>query len=97
MKQLLEADAVLGAVHYCIHIANIYVAIDLSLSLSLSLSLFLLCRKYTHVDKKNGYSGTGDLRGVCSCATGKSCDPADKQFGTRGGRTWLTFSNQVTD
>ena len=37
---------------------------------------------YSHVDKKNGRSGTGDLRGVCSCASGKSCDPSDKQFGT---------------
>jgi len=37
---------------------------------------------YTHHDKKNGRSAKGKLRGVCSCATGKSCDAADKQFGT---------------
>ncbi len=38
--------------------------------------------KYTHDDKKNGRSATGELRGVCSCVTGKPCDPTDKQFGT---------------
>lgn len=37
---------------------------------------------YTHDDKKNGHSSEGALRGVCSCASGKACDPADKQFGT---------------
>lgn len=26
--------------------------------------------RYTHSDKKNGRSGTGALRGVCSCAEG---------------------------
>ncbi|XP_056678753.1 DNA (cytosine-5)-methyltransferase 1-like [Monodelphis domestica] len=38
--------------------------------------------RYTHHDKKNGRSNTGALRGVCSCAEGKPCDPADKQFNT---------------
>ncbi|KAL1124037.1 hypothetical protein AAG570_001807 [Ranatra chinensis] len=38
--------------------------------------------QYTHHDKKNGKSSTGALRGVCSCATGKPCDPMDKQFNT---------------
>ncbi|XP_046403240.1 DNA (cytosine-5)-methyltransferase PliMCI-like isoform X2 [Ischnura elegans] len=38
---------------------------------------------YTHHDKKNGRSANGSLRGVCSCATGKSsCDPMDRQFNT---------------
>lgn len=26
--------------------------------------------RYTHLDKKNGRSGTGSLRGVCTCAEG---------------------------
>uniref|UniRef100_A0A4W4H127 DNA (cytosine-5)-methyltransferase 1 n=1 Tax=Electrophorus electricus TaxID=8005 RepID=A0A4W4H127_ELEEL len=41
--------------------------------------------RYTHSDKKNGRSGTGALRGVCSLygdALGKPCDPADRQFNT---------------
>uniref|UniRef100_A0A8D2KUJ9 DNA (cytosine-5)-methyltransferase n=1 Tax=Varanus komodoensis TaxID=61221 RepID=A0A8D2KUJ9_VARKO len=38
--------------------------------------------RYTHHDKKNGRSSTGALRGVCSCAEGKQCDPADRQFNT---------------
>nr|AKR53930.1 DNA (cytosine-5) methyltransferase 1 [Latrunculia apicalis] len=39
---------------------------------------------YTHKDHKNGRSGNGSLRGVCSCAGGKgnTCDPTYKQFGT---------------
>ena len=39
-------------------------------------------RAYTHNDPKNGLSSNGDLRGVCSCAEGKQCDPADRQFNT---------------
>ena len=39
-------------------------------------------RAYTHNDPKNGLSSNGDLRGVCSCAEGKPCDPADRQFNT---------------
>uniref|UniRef100_F7GG75 DNA (cytosine-5)-methyltransferase n=1 Tax=Monodelphis domestica TaxID=13616 RepID=F7GG75_MONDO len=38
--------------------------------------------RYTHHEKKNGRSNTGALRGVCSCAEGKPCDPADRQFNT---------------
>uniref|UniRef100_A0A803TQR8 DNA (cytosine-5)-methyltransferase n=1 Tax=Anolis carolinensis TaxID=28377 RepID=A0A803TQR8_ANOCA len=38
--------------------------------------------RYTHHEKKNGRSSTGALRGVCSCAEGKACDPADRQFNT---------------
>ena len=40
------------------------------------------CRAYTHNDKKNGRSPNGVLRGVCSCAEGRACDPADRQFNT---------------
>lgn len=39
-------------------------------------------RRYTHKDLKNGRAKNGSLRGVCSCAEGKECDPMDKQFGT---------------
>ena len=39
-------------------------------------------RAYTHHDKKNGRSSEGHLRGVCSCAEDKPCDPADRQFNT---------------
>ncbi|XP_074058265.1 DNA (cytosine-5)-methyltransferase 1-like [Macrotis lagotis] len=38
--------------------------------------------RYSHHDKKNGRSSTGALRGVCACAKGKPCDPADRQFNT---------------
>ncbi|KAG7223191.1 hypothetical protein INR49_015799 [Caranx melampygus] len=38
--------------------------------------------RYTHSDKKNGRSSTGALRGVCTCAGGKPCDPLDRQFNT---------------
>lgn len=41
-----------------------------------------LHRAYTHNDPKNGHSSNDDLRGVCSCAEGKPCDPADRQFNT---------------
>ena len=37
---------------------------------------------YTHHDKKNGRSAGGRLRGVCPCAGGRPCDPADRQYGT---------------
>ncbi|KAG8239320.1 DNA (cytosine-5)-methyltransferase 1 [Ladona fulva] len=37
---------------------------------------------YSHDDKKNGGGVNGALRGVCACATGKSCDPMDRQFNT---------------
>jgi len=42
----------------------------------------VLTRQYLHHSKKNGKSSTGGLRGVCSCANGKACDPMDKQFNT---------------
>ncbi|XP_017756525.1 PREDICTED: DNA (cytosine-5)-methyltransferase PliMCI-like [Eufriesea mexicana] len=38
--------------------------------------------EYTHDDKKVGRSSTGAYRGVCSCCTGKQCDPTDRQFNT---------------
>ncbi|KAJ9600521.1 hypothetical protein L9F63_026341, partial [Diploptera punctata] len=38
--------------------------------------------QYLHHDKKNGKSSTGAFRGVCTCATGKACDPMDKQYNT---------------
>ncbi|XP_072458541.1 DNA (cytosine-5)-methyltransferase 1-like [Notamacropus eugenii] len=38
--------------------------------------------RYNHDDKKNGRSSTGALRGVCACAKGKPCNPADRQFNT---------------
>ena len=45
--------------------------------------MFLVtARKYTHHDKRNGRGPDNSLRGVCSCAENKSCDPSDKQFGT---------------
>ena len=40
------------------------------------------CRAYTHDDKKNGRSSNDELRGVCSCAERKPCDPADRQVNT---------------
>ena len=41
-----------------------------------------LVRRYTHHDDKNGRGKNGALRGVCSCAEGKACDPADRQYNT---------------
>lgn len=38
--------------------------------------------QYTHEDVKNGRSKNKALRGVCQCATGKSCDAMDRQFNT---------------
>ena len=46
------------------------------------MSMCVLFRRYTHQDKRNGRARNGALRGVCSCAEGRPCDPADKQFGT---------------
>ena len=43
---------------------------------------FVFVSVYTHHDKRNGRSSKGALRGVCSCASGKACEPTDKQFGT---------------
>lgn len=39
-------------------------------------------REYTHNDIKVGKSSMGTYRGVCSCSTGKPCDPTDRQFST---------------
>ncbi|KAL2747796.1 DNA (cytosine-5)-methyltransferase PliMCI isoform X1 [Vespula maculifrons] len=38
--------------------------------------------EYTHHDKKAGKSSTGAYRGVCSCCSGKMCDPIDRQYNT---------------
>ena len=38
--------------------------------------------QYNHADKKNGRSSTKALRGVCTCASGRQCDPMDRQFNT---------------
>nr|CAD7458370.1 unnamed protein product [Timema tahoe] len=38
--------------------------------------------QYLFHDRKNGHSPTGALRGVCSCASGRVCEPSDKQFNT---------------
>ena len=43
---------------------------------------FLFVRIYSHPDKRNGKSSSRNLRGVCSCAAGKACDPTDRQFNT---------------
>ncbi|KAK7495817.1 hypothetical protein BaRGS_00013037, partial [Batillaria attramentaria] len=37
---------------------------------------------YNYHDKRNGKDNRGRLRGVCSCAEGKACDPTDRQFNT---------------
>ncbi|GFG29057.1 hypothetical protein Cfor_02087 [Coptotermes formosanus] len=38
--------------------------------------------QYFHHDKNHGKSSTGGLRGVCACASGKACDPMDRQYST---------------
>lgn len=38
--------------------------------------------EYMYHDKRAGKSLTGALRGVCSCSTGRLCDPTDRQFNT---------------
>nr|XP_034189663.1 DNA (cytosine-5)-methyltransferase PliMCI-like [Osmia lignaria] len=38
--------------------------------------------EYTYHDKKAGRSSTGAFRGVCSCCTGRTCDPMDRQYNT---------------
>ncbi|XP_014214363.1 DNA (cytosine-5)-methyltransferase 1 [Copidosoma floridanum] len=38
--------------------------------------------KYKYHDKKVGKSSTGAFRGVCNCATGKECNPLDRQDNT---------------
>lgn len=39
-------------------------------------------RKYGHHDRKNGKSPSGLFRGVCACASGRRCDPLDRQYNT---------------
>ncbi|KAG8181044.1 hypothetical protein JTE90_024790 [Oedothorax gibbosus] len=53
-----------------------------NISVRLSDGSYSKLLKYTHHDKKNGRSPNGALRGVCSCASGKACDPLDRQFNT---------------
>lgn len=38
--------------------------------------------RYTHEDRRMGRSATGAERGVCACADGRPCDPADRQYNT---------------
>lgn len=45
-------------------------------------AIFSICRKYLHHDRKNGKSSQGLLRGVCACASGRRCDPLDRQYNT---------------
>ncbi|KAK0063574.1 DNA (cytosine-5)-methyltransferase 1 [Biomphalaria pfeifferi] len=37
---------------------------------------------YPYKDKRNGNGSNSQLRGVCTCATGKACEPLDRQFNT---------------
>ncbi|KAH9507553.1 DNA (cytosine-5)-methyltransferase 1 [Bulinus truncatus] len=37
---------------------------------------------YPYKDKRNGNGPNGQLRGVCTCATGRTCEPLDRQFNT---------------
>ena len=38
--------------------------------------------EYNHHDTACGYGPNGSFRGVCPCANGKQCNPADKQTNT---------------
>ena len=38
--------------------------------------------EYTHHDKKVGKSSTGAFRSVCSCCTGRPCEPIARQYNT---------------
>ncbi|XP_026492162.1 DNA (cytosine-5)-methyltransferase 1-like [Vanessa tameamea] len=53
-------------------------------NISVTLSDGTKCKvlHYRHEDKKNGRSARGALRGVCACASGAPCSPADKQENT---------------
>ncbi|XP_046965733.1 DNA (cytosine-5)-methyltransferase 1-like isoform X2 [Vanessa cardui] len=53
-------------------------------NISVTLSDGTKCKvlQYRHEDKKNGRSAGGALRGVCACAGGAPCSPADKQENT---------------
>ncbi|EFN76367.1 DNA (cytosine-5)-methyltransferase PliMCI [Harpegnathos saltator] len=50
--------------------------------LQLSDNTFANKLEYTYHDKRAGESSISALRGVCSCCTGRPCDPTDKQFNT---------------
>ncbi|CAH2980940.1 unnamed protein product [Chilo suppressalis] len=53
-------------------------------NISVTLSDGTKCKvlQYRYEDKKNGRSYSGALRGVCACAAGGMCSPADKQENT---------------
>ncbi|XP_045773016.1 DNA (cytosine-5)-methyltransferase PliMCI-like [Maniola jurtina] len=53
-------------------------------NISVTLSDGTKCKvlQYRYEDKKNGRSSSGALRGVCACAAGGACSPADKQENT---------------
>ena len=74
---------------YCAYICSHFVFsgswrdLDVILTHGQKVSLnFLFVRIYSHPDKRNGKSSSGNLRGVCSCVAGKACDPTDRQFNT---------------
>lgn len=53
-------------------------------NISVTLSDGTKCKvlQYRYDDKRNGRSTSGALRGVCPCAAGGTCSPADKQENT---------------
>ncbi|XP_048478482.1 DNA (cytosine-5)-methyltransferase PliMCI [Plutella xylostella] len=53
-------------------------------NISVTLSDGTKCKvlQYRHHDARSGRSPLGALRGVCACAAGGPCDPADKQENT---------------
>ncbi|CAB3236806.1 unnamed protein product [Arctia plantaginis] len=53
-------------------------------NISVTLSDGTKCKvlQYRYEDKRNGRSSSGALRGVCACAAGGACSPADKQENT---------------
>ncbi|KAL7287133.1 hypothetical protein TKK_0018750 [Trichogramma kaykai] len=53
-----------------------------NISIPLSDGTYTNKLKYNYHDKKSGKSSTGAFRGVCACATGKMCNPRDRQENT---------------
>ncbi|KAK6625433.1 hypothetical protein RUM43_005731 [Polyplax serrata] len=53
-----------------------------NISMTLSDGTTIKQLKYLHHDRKNGKSSQGLLRGVCACASGRRCDPLDRQYNT---------------
>ncbi|KAL0272437.1 UNVERIFIED_CONTAM: hypothetical protein PYX00_005405 [Menopon gallinae] len=53
-----------------------------NISMTLSDGTTIKQLKYNHHDRKNGKSSQGHLRGVCACASGRRCDPLDRQYNT---------------